>query len=472
MLPLRIYNSLTRREEEFVPREPGKVSIYACGLTVQGPPHVGHVRGAILFDAIRRWFMHLGYEVHMVQNFTDIDDKIIAAAAKEGITPAEVADKYARKYIEVMERLGVMPVHYCRVTENIPEIIHMIERLIEKGHAYVVDGDVYYDVSSFPEYGKLSGRNLEEVRAGYRIEVDERKDDPADFALWKAAKPGEPYWESPWGKGRPGWHIECSAMSLKYLGPGFDIHAGGNDLVFPHHENEIAQSEAYLGDTFARYWIHWGSVNLRQEKMSKSVGNFFTAEEILAEFEADVLRLFLLSTAYRSPIEFSRERMGEAQAALRRIRTALRNAQRALRTEAQQHSPIAQGYYERFADAMNSDFNTAAAISVMFDAVSEINRLTTSLQIDDIPETRQQLASLVSTVRLFGQLLGLQRLEEEEHGLDDALALQLIEKAIAWRQMARDKREWTIADRIRDDLRELGIILEDSVTGTTWRRSS
>lgn len=471
MLPLRIYNSLTRREEEFVPREPGKVSIYACGLTVQGPPHVGHVRGAIVFDAIRRWFMHLGYEVHMVQNFTDIDDKIIAAAAKEGITPAEVADKYARKYIEIMERLGILPVHYCRVTENIDDIIAMIQRLIEKGHAYVVDGDVYYDVSSFPEYGKLSGRNLDEVRAGYRIEVDERKDDPADFALWKAAKPGEPYWESPWGKGRPGWHIECSVMSLKYLGPGFDIHAGGNDLVFPHHENEIAQSEAYLDGTFARYWMHWGSVNLRQEKMSKSVGNFFTAEEILAEFEPDVLRLFLLSTAYRSPIEFSRERMQEAQSALRRIRTALRNAQRALKST-DGEAPVAESYYERFANAMNSDFNTAAAISVLFDAVSEINRLTTDLQIHDSPDARASLASLVATVRLFGNLLGIQKLEEEERGLDDAFALQLIEKAIVWRQMAREKREWTIADRIRDDLRELGIILEDSVTGTTWRRSS
>lgn len=471
MLPLRIYNTLTRREEEFVPREPGKVSIYACGLTVQGPPHVGHVRGAIVFDAIRRWFMHLGYEVHMVQNFTDIDDKIIAAAAKEGITPAEVADKYARKYIEIMERLGILPVQYCRVTENIDEIVAMIQRLIEKGHAYVVDGDVYYDVSSFPEYGKLSGRNVDEVRAGYRIEVDERKDDPADFALWKAAKPGEPYWDSPWGKGRPGWHIECSVMSLKYLGPGFDIHAGGNDLVFPHHENEIAQSEAYLDGVFARYWMHWGSVNLRQEKMSKSVGNFFTAEEILAEFEADVLRLFLLSTAYRSPIEFSRERMQEAQSALRRIRTALRNARRMLRSN-NGEAPIAQNYYERFANAMNSDFNTAAAISVLFDAVSEINRLTTDLQIHDNPEARETLASLVATVRLFGNLLGIQKLQEEERGLDDTFALQLIEKAIAWRQMAREKREWTIADRIRDDLRELGIILEDSVTGTTWRRSS
>jgi cysteinyl-tRNA synthetase len=471
MLPLRIYNSLTRREEEFVPRELGKVSIYACGLTVQGPPHVGHVRGAIVFDAVRRWFMHLGYEVHMVQNFTDIDDKIIAAAAKEGITPAEVADKYAKKYIEVMERLGVLPVHYCRVTENMDEIIRMIERLIEKGHAYVVDGDVYYDVSSFPEYGKLSGRNLDEVRAGYRIEVDERKDDPADFALWKAAKPGEPYWESPWGKGRPGWHIECSAMSLKYLGPGFDIHAGGNDLVFPHHENEIAQSEAYLGGVFARYWMHWGSVNLRQEKMSKSVGNFFTAEEILAEFEPDVLRLFLLSTAYRSPIEFSRERMQEAQSALRRIRTALRNAKRFL-PAAPEDAPIAEAYYQRFADAMNSDFNTAAAISVLFDAISEINRLTTAIQVQSDQQARNCLASLVATVRLFGNLLGIQRLEEEEGGLDDSFALQLIEKAIAWRQMAREKREWTLADRIRDDLRELGIILEDSVTGTTWRRSS
>lgn len=470
MPPLRITNSLTRREEKFVPREHGKVSIYACGLTVQGPPHVGHVRGAIVFDAIRRWLMHLGYEVHMVQNFTDIDDKIIAAAAKEGISPAEVANKYARKYIEVMERLGILPVHYCRVTENIDEIIAMIQRLIEKGHAYVVDGDVYYDVSSFSEYGKLSGRNLDEVRAGYRIEVDERKDDPADFALWKAAKPGEPYWESPWGKGRPGWHIECSAMSLKYLGPGFDIHAGGNDLVFPHHENEIAQSEAYLDGVFARHWIHWGSVNLRQEKMSKSVGNFFTAEEILAEFEPDVLRLFLLSTAYRSPIEFSRERMQEAQSALRRIRTALRNAKRFVSES--DEIPIAQIYYDRFADAMNSDFNTAAAISVTFDAVSEINRLATDLQIHDNAETHQALASLVATVRLFGGLLGLQKLEEEERGLDDAFALQLIEKAIAWRQMAREKREWSIADRIRDDLRNLGIILEDSVTGTTWRRQN
>lgn len=470
MLPLKITNSLTKREEEFVPREPGKVSIYACGLTVQGPPHVGHVRGAIVFDAVRRWLMHLGYEVHMVQNFTDIDDKIIAAAAKEGISPAEVADKYARKYIEVMERLGILPVHYCRVTENIDEIIAMIQRLIEKGHAYVVDGDVYYDVSSFPEYGKLSGRNLDEVRAGYRIEVDERKDDPADFALWKSAKPGEPSWESPWGRGRPGWHIECSAMSLKYLRPGFDIHAGGNDLVFPHHENEIAQSEAYLDGVFARYWMHWGSVNLRQEKMSKSVGNFFTAEEILAEFEPDVLRLFLLSTAYRSPIEFSRERMQEAQSALRRIRTALRNAKRFVSVS--DEAPIAQNYYERFADAMNSDFNTAAAISVMFDAVSEINRLTTDLQIHDNAETRQTLTSLVATVRLFGNHLGLQKLEEEEQGLDDTFAQRLIEKAVAWRQMARAKREWGIADRIRDDLRELGIILEDSVNGTTWRRQN
>jgi cysteinyl-tRNA synthetase len=347
----------------------------------------------------------------------------------------------------------------------------MIERLIEKGHAYVVDGDVYYDVSSFPEYGKLSGRNLDEVRAGYRIEVDERKDDPADFALWKAAKPGEPYWESPWGKGRPGWHIECSAMSLKYLGPGFDIHAGGNDLVFPHHENEIAQSEAYLDGVFVRYWMHWGSVNLRQEKMSKSVGNFFTAEEILAEFEPDVLRLFLLSTAYRSPIEFSRERMQEAQSALRRIRTALRNARRVL-PAAPEDAPIAQHYYHRFADAMNSDFNTAAAISVLFDAISEINRLTTAAHVQNDEQARNDLASLVATARLFGNLLGIQRLEEEEGGLDDSFALQLIEKAIAWRQMAREKREWTLADRIRDDLRELGIILEDSVTGTTWRRSS
>ncbi len=461
MRPFTLYNTATRNIETFTPRTPGEVTIYACGLTVQGPPHIGHIRGAIVFDVIRRWLTYLGYSVQMIQNFTDVDDKIIRKANEENVTPAEVAQRYAQLYLSVLDRLHITPVQYCRVTEEIDAIIDMVATLVERGHAYVVEGDVYFDVSSFPAYGKLSGRSVDEVRAGYRIEVDERKNDPADFALWKSAKPGEPSWPSPWGEGRPGWHIECSAMSLKYLGSGFDIHAGGSDLVFPHHENEIAQSEAASGQPFATYWMHWGAVRLGKEKMSKSLGNFFTAEEILSEFDADILRLFLLSTAYRSPVEFSRERMAESRTAWGRVKHAIAESMRQLGDAGADAPPIGD-WVERFEQAMCSDFNTPGALAVLFDLVSECNRLRSAGDL-------QGLRAAVATLLHLGGLLGFHQMLPAETQADDQTVKQLVELAIRWRQAARQRKDWTTSDAIRDDLKSIGIIIEDTPDGTVWR---
>jgi cysteinyl-tRNA synthetase len=359
-MALQIYNTLTHRKEVFVPRDEGKVSIYACGLTPQGPAHLGHMRGALAFDAIRRWLAYRAYDVTMVQNFTDVDDKIIRKAAEEGIPASELAARYARSYERDWDRLGIAPLEFVKVTENIDAIIALIERLIERGHAYAApNGDVYFSVATFPGYGKLSRRNTDEMEAGARIEVDPLKRDPMDFALWKAERPGEPSWPSPWGPGRPGWHIECSALSLKYLGNSFDIHAGGIDLLFPHHENEIAQSEAATGiEPFARIWAHWGAVNTGGVKMSKSLGNFFTIDEILSEYPPQVLRLYLLTTHYRSPIEYQPERLAETARSYERLQTAL--------TVANQIAPGVEGVIapkslDQFGAAMDDDFNTAQA---------------------------------------------------------------------------------------------------------------
>ncbi len=461
MTSLKIYNSMSRKEEEFKPREPNKVSIYACGLTAQGPPHIGHIRGAIVFDIIRRWFIELGYDVEMVQNFTDIDDKIIAKADTEGLSSEDVAKKYSTAYLTVLDKLNILPIHWCRVTEEMDSIIEMVATLIDKGHAYAVDGDVYFKVSSFKDYGKLSGRNIEDVRSGYRIEVDERKQNAEDFALWKSAKPGEPSWASPWGPGRPGWHIECSAMSLKYLGKDFDIHAGGNDLIFPHHENEIAQSEAYLDSEFAKYWVHWGSVTLGKEKMSKSLGNFFTAEEILAEFDPDVLRMFLISTDYRSPVDFSRERLAQTSTAVARIKNAYTRVKSVI-GDAQSDPDTA--YWGKFSDAMNYDFNTSAAIGVMFEVVSEINK-----SIDDTSADNAVTASLCAALVKMADTLGFMNLFSDTVKIDNDLSADLIQAAIRWRQIARETKNWAISDAIRDDLKALNISLQDGANGTTWK---
>jgi cysteinyl-tRNA synthetase len=470
---LRIYNTLTRREEVFVPREPGKVSIYACGLTPQAPAHVGHMRGVVVMDIVQRWFEHLGYEVNFVQNFTDIDDKIIRRAQEEGISTAEVAAKYSRMYIEDAQALGVRLPRFVKVTEHMDDIIEMVRQLVEDGYAYVVDGDVYFSVERFPEYGKLSGRSPGEMKAGARVEIDERKRNPLDFALWKAAKPGEPAWHSPWGPGRPGWHIECSTLSLKYLGPSFDIHAGGMDLIFPHHENEIAQSEAYLHceKPFVRYWLHWGPVRLKEQKMSKSTGVFVPIRELRQQYEPAVIRLFLLSVAYRTPLEFSYERLDEAGAALERVRTAVQRVRALLRTLPQTPTPdesVAQPYREQFTEAMNSDFNTAQALAVAFEVVREMNQRLSEAEGTGIESEAGALLALLNALQwmmetILGIPLETQRLPESE------LIDQLMAHIIEWRQQLRARKLFDLADRIRDDLKSLGILLEDSPQGTLWR---
>jgi cysteinyl-tRNA synthetase len=470
---LRIYNTLTRREEVFVPREPGKVSIYACGLTPQAPAHVGHMRGVVVMDIVQRWFEHLGYEVNFVQNFTDIDDKIIRRAQEEGISTAEVAAKYSRMYIEDAQALGVRLPRFVKVTEHMDDIIEMVRQLVEDGYAYVVDGDVYFSVERFPEYGKLSGRSPDEMKAGARVEIDERKRNPLDFALWKAAKPGEPAWHSPWGPGRPGWHIECSTLSLKYLGPSFDIHAGGMDLIFPHHENEIAQSEAYLHceKPFVRYWLHWGPVRLKEQKMSKSTGVFVPIRELRQQYEPAVIRLFLLSVAYRTPLEFSYERLDEAGAALERVRTAVQRVRALLRTLPQTPTPdesVAQPYLEQFTEAMNSDFNTAQALAVAFEVVREMNQRLSEAEGTGVESVAGALLALLNALQwmmetILGIPLETQQLPESE------LIDQLMAHIIEWRQQLRARKLFDLADRIRDDLKSLGILLEDSPQGTLWR---
>ncbi|CUU38536.1 MAG: cysteine--tRNA ligase [Fimbriimonadales bacterium] len=470
---LRLYNTLTRKEEPFVPREPGKVAMYACGLTPQAPAHVGHMRGVVVMDVVRRWLEQHGYEVHFVQNFTDIDDKIIRRAQEEGISTQQVAEKYSQMYIEDALALGVKLPHFVKVTENMQDIIAMVKKLVDDGYAYVVDGDVYFEVSKFPEYGKLSGRTVEELKAGARIEVDERKRHPEDFALWKSAKPGEPAWDSPWGPGRPGWHIECSALSLKYLQPAFDIHAGGMDLIFPHHENEIAQSEAYLNcqQPFARYWLHWGPVRLRQEKMSKSTGVVVPIRELRQQYEPAVIRFFLLTVHYRTPLEFSYERLDEAKAGLERIRTAAQRAEAFLRALPQppvSDDPVAQPYREQFTEAMDNDFNTAQAIAVVFEVVREINHRLNTPELAQRPETAAELQGLLNALRwMMETVLGVPL--QATTPVQSERFEQLMGAVIAWRAELRARKLYDLADRIRDDLKAMGIVLEDSPQGTTWR---
>ncbi len=482
---MQIYNTLTRRKEKFVPRETGKVAMYVCGPTTYNFIHLGNARAFVVFDTVRRYLLYKGYKVRYVQNFTDIDDKIIKRAREEGEEPIRLAAKYVEEYFHDMDSLNVLRADiHPKVSEHLNEIIEMVRVLIERGHAYVVDGDVYYNISSFGEYGKLSGRSQEDMQAGARVDVDRRKKHPMDFALWKSAKEGEPAWDSPWGLGRPGWHIECSAMSLKYLGADFDIHGGGFDLIFPHHENEIAQSEAATGEPFARYWMHNGFITINQEKMSKSLGNFFLVREILDKFPPDVVRFFLLSTHYRSPLDFDDEKLAAAGRGLERVKNCIRALKEALQGNPRHTLSGADktfneelgGRLAEFNSAMDDDFNTALATGILFDAVGDINTYLHRAAQTDGP-CLEALHKAFKIIKTFNGVLGLFKIDagdniiiDGQSGAASGLVEALVELIIKMRQEARGRKDFATADSIRNDLGKLGIILEDTPRGVRWKR--
>lgn len=462
---MKLYNSLTREKEEFTPIEPGVVRMYSCGPTVYNYFHIGNARPFIIFDTLRRYLEYQGNEVRFVQNFTDVDDKMINRANDEGITVKELADRYIAEYFVDAEGLGIerATVH-PRATEEIDAIIALIQKLEERGYAYVVDGDVYFSVKKFKEYGKLSHQPLENLEAGARIDVDEKKQDPMDFAVWKAKKEGEPAWPSPWGEGRPGWHIECSAMANKYLGKTIDIHSGGKDLIFPHHENEVAQSEAANDAPFAHYWLHNGYINVDNRKMSKSLGNFFTVRDVAAQFEYEVIRFFMLSAHYRSPINFSQELLEQAKAGLERLYTCLENltflAEKAADIPAAADTMQALDKFRtQFCSAMDDDINTADAIAALFDLVYFAN---TELSAESGKAALEAAAALL---RELGGVLGLLK-KQQDTSLDDE-----VEALIAQRNQARKDKDFQKADAIRDQLKDMGIVLEDTAQGVKWRRA-
>jgi len=461
---MRLYNSLTNKKEEFVPIEPGKVKMYSCGPTVYNYFHIGNARPFIIFDTLRRYFEYCGYEVSFVQNFTDIDDKMIRRANEEGITVKELAERFIAEYFTDAKGLGIKEATvHPRATENIDAIIDLIKTLEDKGYAYNVDGDVYFSVKKFAQYGKLSHQPLENLEAGARIEVGDVKKDPMDFALWKAKKEGEPFWESPWGEGRPGWHIECSAMANRYLGKTIDIHSGGKDLIFPHHENEIAQSECANCAPFANYWLHNGYINVDNRKMSKSLGNFFTVRDVAEKFDYTVIRFFMLSAHYRNPINFSDELLSQAQSGLERINTCVDNL-RFLASNAKDGAPNPEiqaelvALKDAFIKAMDDDINTADAVSAIFDIVKYVNT-----NFDENTE----LASLESAIALIEELMDVLGIRKESK--NDFLDSD-IEALIEERNNARKNKDFKRADEIRDMLKDAGIALEDTRGGVKWKR--
>jgi cysteinyl-tRNA synthetase len=448
---MQVHSTLHRGVVELVPRRPDEISIYVCGATVQSEPHLGHGRYAVVFDMIRRYLVWRGIQVEYVRNITDIDDKIIAAAAASGESVTERAERMTALFADAYERLGVLaPDVEPKATEHVPEMLKLIERLIDRGLAYPVpDGDVYFAVRAFEDYGKLSGRRVDELRAGARVEISELKHDPLDFALWKAAKPGEPAWDSPWGPGRPGWHIECSAMAARYLGEAFDIHGGGSDLVFPHHENEIAQSEGATGQTFARYWLHNGMVNLGGEKMSKSTGRLIDLTEAIDRFGGMTLRLFFLRAHYRSPIEFSEELLAAAGVAYQRLYRFMHRAPQVADTS----RPELMG---RFAAAMNYDFGTPEALAILFEAVTEANRIL---------DAQGEAGPIVAAAREMAAVLGIQTDPPTRPATED-----IVNEMLAERDRARAERNFSKADLIRDRLAEMGVVVEDTADGARWFR--
>ncbi len=460
---LSIYNTLSKKKEPFKPINAGQIRMYVCGMTVYDYCHLGHARMLVVFDSIFRYLQFSGFDVTYIRNITDIDDKIIKRAIENDESIQQLTDRFIQAMHEDTDSLLIKrPTAEPRATENIPEIIEMIETLVDKEHAYLAsNGDVYYSVESFSNYGQLSGKRREDLIAGARIEVDENKRNPLDFVLWKAAKTDEPSWSSPWGNGRPGWHIECSAMSISQLGSHFDIHGGGQDLQFPHHENEIAQSEACTGHKYVNYWIHNGFVRVNEEKMSKSLGNFFTVRDIMQHYRAEEVRFFILNSHYRSPLNYADDQLDNARAALTRLYTALRGVN--------ENSNVDYGeeFRARFREAMDDDFNTTEAIAVLFDLARELNRLREQAHAD--------AGSAAALLRELGSVLGLIQSDAEEflkgavmaaEGLSDAEIEQLIEQ----RKLARTKKDWQESDRIRSMLKDQGVVLEDTADGTSWRR--
>jgi cysteinyl-tRNA synthetase len=472
----RVFNTLTRGKEDLAPLHAGLVRMYVCGVTVYDLSHIGHGRSAIVFDVMRRYLKHRGHAVKFIKNFTDIDDKIIRKANQEGVSAQEISERYIEEYRTDMASLGVAPADIePKATEHVPQMIALIERLIAKGVAYPVEGDVYFEVRRFPGYGKLSGKNLEELQAGARVEVDERKRDPMDFALWKATKPGEPSWKSPWGQGRPGWHIECSAMAMQYLGEVLDVHGGGEDLIFPHHENEIAQSEAATGKPFARYWLHNGFVNLAAEKMSKSLGNTLTIKDLVRRHDPEALRLYLLGTHYRHPLEFGDERIVEAGRALARLRSlkdeADRIASRGTPAPGPDHGLFDEvaAHRARFEAAMDDDFNTPQALGVLFDLARVLHAAR-----DQVAQGTAGAGAFllgVGELVMLARVLGLLEGARKEAAVDPQLKAR-IESLVYLRQEARRQRDFGEADRLRDELSRLGVVLEDTRDGTTWKLQS
>ena len=488
-MALRVYNTLTREKEEFHPLHGKKVGMYVCGVTPYDFCHLGHARAYVTFDMVRRYLEFSGYDVRHVQNFTDVDDKIINKARKEGdpLKATKLSAKFIEEYYKDFDALGVKRADvFPKVSEHMGEIVELVKRLIEKGVAYEVDGDVFYDVSKFPGYGKLSKQPMDQIKAGARIEVDERKRNPVDFALWKKAKPDEPCWESPWGKGRPGWHIECSAMSMKYLGETFDIHGGGMDLIFPHHENEIAQSEGATGKQFVKYWIHNGFITVDQEKMSKSLGNFFTIRDVMKEYPPETIRFFLLSTHYRSPIDFSDSLLTNAQNTLAKLHNTIDNLEAAARNATSGKLDEAEKAVlddtgsdkEKFISAMDDDFNTPLAISAVFEIAKRANQYlmgkdrvarsaTGPLAEGELEQKKEVLQAMLAELNELGGVLNLYR-TAAKGGLSD----EEIEKLVNERQEARERKDFKRSDELRAKLKELGVILEDQKDGTVrWKRA-
>jgi len=481
-LPLKVYNTLTKRKEEFAPLKDKEVRMYVCGVTLYDELHLGHARAAVIFDVIRRYLEHRGFKVNYVTNFTDVDDKVINRAKSLGTSIFDLTGRLIKEYFQQMELLGVKRANdYPCATEYIKEIIDLIKKLERKNLAYAQDGDVFFRVSGFPSYGKLSGQDLKELSVGARVQVNERKEDPLDFVVWKKAKEGEPFWDSPWGKGRPGWHIECSAMAMNLLGESIDIHGGGEDLIFPHHENEIAQSEGAMGRRFAKYWIHNGLVKMKDQKMAKSTRNVFTLSHALQDYDGEAIRFFLLSAHYRSPLDYHENSLKEAKSSLERVYNILKRikeikgeqSQRTtdpnLRSLAEDLSSHLKKMQTRFIQAMDDDFNTPAALSFIFEAVKKVNLLLREGQSLD-RSSQQVLLKTREKIKNLGDILGFFQ-KEEKKSLGEK-EKKLIEILVTVRNKLRGKKDWKLADEIRKKLDELGIELEDERTRTVWRTKS
>jgi cysteinyl-tRNA synthetase len=463
-MALKIFNTLSDEKELFSPLTPGKVRMYVCGVTVYDAAHLGHCRFLLTFDVIYRYLKFCGYDVTYARNFTDVDDKIIKRANDEGVSCAAITERYIAEFNNDAAALGLLPPTVePRATDHISEIIEITQMLERKGLAYRVDGDVYYAVAGFANYGKLSRKKIDELEAGARVDVDERKRSPLDFALWKASKPGEPTWNSPWGPGRPGWHIECSAMSTKYLGQPFDIHGGGRDLIFPHHENEIAQSEGASGQPLARYWLHNGFLQINQEKMSKSLGNFFTIREILGEFDAAALRHYFLSSQYRSPMEFSREGLEEAGRATDRIHETVERVGRSVKAAGEVDTALMSSFRQE----MDDDFNTPRALALIFDEVRALNRLLDEKKPKGLEARAAALRSMCATLGLLYE--GYFERKKQRWLSKASVTREYIESEIARREQARKSKNWSEADRLRSELQALGVVLEDTPEGAVWK---